>query len=231
MNLISFGCSFIYGSDLADDGQGLCTPMPDGTFKPRFSHLTWPALMAKKLNYTYDSYALPGIGNLQIGEQVLNQLAVGQQGLYVISWTWIDRFDHYNSHTNCWQTIMPADKNSESHVYYQYLHSQYQDKLSNLIIIKLVIDSLKQKNQPFIMTYMDDLIFETEWHTSPAVATLQNYCRDHMFNFDNMTFLNWSRANQYPESPHWHPREQAHQAASDYVLKLGLHQDTYNTSR
>ena len=64
MMLKSFGCSFIYGSDLSDDGKGFPLASP--------SKLSWPSLLAQSLNYTYECYARPGSGNLRILEKVLN---------------------------------------------------------------------------------------------------------------------------------------------------------------
>ena len=63
MNLKSFGCSFIFGSELSDDGR--TGPYATG------SCLTWPALLAKEFGYGYHTYARPGSGNLQIAERAL----------------------------------------------------------------------------------------------------------------------------------------------------------------
>jgi hypothetical protein len=225
MKLKSFGCSFIYGTDLVDDGRGYFIPNPDGTFTPRASQLTWPALLAQHLAYDYECYASPGSGNLQIADQVLNQ--IDNNTFYIISWSWIDRFDYTDSDTNKWQTIMPVDNNSTAQVYYRDIHSQFRDKLTTLMNIKIVIDTLKQHNCPFIMTYMDELIFETEWHTNRAIKDLQDYVCPHMTTFNGKTFLEWSRKNNYPESTHWHPLEVAHSAAKDYMIKVF---DTKNTN-
>ena len=66
MTLKSFGCSFIFGSDLADDGR-------DGPYATP-SQLTWPALLAQHLGRDYQCYARPGSGNLQILNTILNQI-------------------------------------------------------------------------------------------------------------------------------------------------------------
>ena len=137
MDIKSFGCSFIFGSELADQFES--TP----------SRSTWPALLANHLNVGYQSYARPGIGNLQIAEQILNHLS---PALYIIGWTWIDRFDYADSKSAQWHTILPVDTDPIAHHYYRDLHSQYRDKLTTLMNIKLVIDTLKQKDYPFIMT-------------------------------------------------------------------------------
>lgn len=225
MNLKSFGCSFIFGSDLADDGRdGPCaTP----------SQLTWPAHLSKHLSREYRCYARPGAGNLQILEQVLNQSAINNDtDLFVIGWTWIDRFDYYDADYNPkvkrtpWNTIMPIDKSDIAKVYYKELHSEYRDKFTCLSYIKLAIDTLNQKGIPFIMTYMDELLFDRQWHTTAAVTDLQEYIKPQMTTFENKTFLDWSRDNRYPETAAWHPLEAAHRAAADYMIKVFDKQNT-----
>jgi hypothetical protein len=217
MTLKSFGCSFIFGSDLSDATEIRGSPVTA-------SQNTWPAHLAKDLGRRYDCYARPGAGNLQIAECVLNQIASSNStDLFVISWTWIDRFDYIDIndpwYLGSWATIMPVDATKLAKTYYQTLHSEYRDKLTALMSIRLAIDTLKQKGIPFIMTYMDDLILDQRWHTSPAVIDLQEYIRPHMTMFDSQTFLEWSRANNYAISTTFHPLEQAHRAAADYVIK------------
>jgi hypothetical protein len=213
MQLKSFGCSFIFGSDLADVG-------PDAT--P--SQSTWPALLAQQLGHHYECHARPGAGNLQILEKILNQTS-NKDGhdLFVIGWTWIDRFDYYNPDYNKtrqdWSTIMPVDTNALAKTYYRELHSEYCDKFTCLSYIKLAIDTLNQKGIPFIMTYMDELLFDQRWHTTPAVLDLQAYIKPHMTTFEGQSFLAWSRANGYSESAAWHPLETAHQAAGEYMIQ------------
>jgi hypothetical protein len=215
MNLKSFGCSFIFGSDLADDGRDLPVPTP--------SQFTWPALLAKHLTMNYNCYARPGSGNLQILERILNQ-ATENSDLFVIGWTWIDRFDYYNRDNSTkyewhrWNTIMPIDTNKLAKIYYRDLHSEYQDKFTCLSYIKLAIDTLNQKNIPFIMTYMDDLLFDQHWHTTTALIDLQNYVKPYMTTFNGQTFLEYSRANNYPISPTLHPLEEAHSSAGNYII-------------
>lgn len=216
MTLKSFGCSFIFGSELADDGR-------DGPYATA-SQLTWPAHLARYLNQEYQCYAYPGAGNLQILEQVLIQAASGTStDLFVIGWTWIDRFDYYtpeqkNKRTS-WSTIMPIDDTQLAHTYYKELHSEYRDKFSSLGYIRLAIDILTQKEIPYIMTFMDDLLFDQRWHITLAVTDLQAYIEPQMTQFDGKSFLDWSRENGYKETEMWHPLEEAHVAASEYIIK------------
>jgi hypothetical protein len=90
--------------------------------------------------------------------------------------------------------------------------------------IKLAVDSLQQHGYPYIMTYMDHLIFETEWHTSPAVQTMQDHIRDSMTDFEGMNFTEFTDYYGYPiGSRASHPLEQAHRAAADVIIsQLGV---------
>jgi len=218
MQLKSFGCSFIFGSDLADDGFR--------TNRPTASQLTWPAHLARHFKMDYQCYARPGAGNLQILEQVLNQATSNEPAVFVIGWTWIDRFDYYDSawtgrsSLSPWRTIMPIDTDALAKTYYRDLHSEYRDKFTSLCAIKTAVDTLEQKGIRYIMTYMDRLLFDQRWHTTPAVLDLQKYVTPRMTEFEGKTFLEWSRENKFPESPTWHPLEPAHRSAADYMITV-----------
>jgi hypothetical protein len=225
MNLKSFGCSFIFGLDLND-----CYSTT------QYSQLTWPSLLSQHLGYDYQCYAESGIGNLRILENVLSQAndsAVGD--LFVIGWTWIDRFDYtveptgpvndYNlafAGIDEWKTILPSDNTKISQLYYRDLHSQYRDKLVTLTYIKTAIDTLKQKNYPFIMTCIDELIFETRWNLTPAIAELYDYIRPYITTFENKTFLDFSKEKGFPVSKTLHPLTEAHQAAFELIKSYNL---------
>jgi len=216
MMLKSFGCSFIFGTDLADDGRNKSYATG--------SQLTWPALLAQDLNYKYYTYARPGSGNLRILDSVLRESVDNDKKIFVIGWTWMDRFDYTVSPTpngvhfwdgvgeEQWKTIMPVDRDQQAKTYYRDLHSQLRDKFTSLINIKIAIDTLKQKNIPFIMTYIDELLFETSWHTSVPIMDLQEYIRPYMTKFEDQTFLDWTKNKGFPISETLHPLEEAHDA-------------------
>ena len=210
MNLKSFGCSFIFGSDLADDGRGKRYATP--------SKLTWPSLLANKLGRDYSCHARPGSGNLQILERDMDlDTSENEDSLYVIGWTWIDRFDYVHPVEYLWHTIMPVDKDSVARHYYRDLHSQYRDKLTTLIYIKTAVDILKQHGISFIMTNIDQLIWEPEIYSAAAIKNMQDHIFPYFKYFENKTFLDWSRANDFEISAAWHPLEPAHAAAADYA--------------
>jgi hypothetical protein len=115
---------------------------------------------------------------------------------------------------------MPVDQDALAEHYYKGLHSEYRDKLCSLMYIKLVIDTLQQKHIPFVMTYMDELMFDRQWNTTDAINDLQEYIEPFMIKFDDLTFLEWSRAKGFDISTTMHPLEQAHQAAADYMISV-----------
>jgi hypothetical protein len=218
MILKSFGCSFIFGTDLSDDVSDQMFDWSDNGKWIRPSQLTWPALIANDINYNYTSYALPGIGNLQILESILKEISSSDKDdLFVIQWTWIDRFDYENlnrnNRENFWNTILPtgADKNSDW--YYKNIHSEYRDKLNSLIYIKTAIDALKENNIPFLITNIDDLVFDQRWHFNSAIDFLQKYTKPYVTYFEGLNFLNWAQEKNFPISKKLHPLEQAHKEA------------------
>ena len=189
--------------------------MPDADLSP--SKHSWPALLAGHLHMPYHCLARPGCGNLQIAEQILNHTAQ-EPAFFVINWTYIDRFDYTDAVNDHWHTIRPGAQDSVAEHYYRNLHSQYRDKLTTLMHIKLCIDALQQSGHEFCMTYMDDLIFETKWHAGSAVLTLQEYIRPHMQQFDGRNMLEYSRDHGHAVGQQEHPLESAHKDLFQHAL-------------
>jgi hypothetical protein len=213
MKLKSFGCSYIFGSELSDD------VLPPGPNKPA-SQLTWPARLAQRFGLAYECHAIPATGNLRILDQLLAQIHTAEPALYCIGWTYIDRFDYQDPGTQEWTAALPQDTTPAAHAYYRNLHSQYRDKLASLTYIKTAIDALRQAQAQFVMTYMDPLLFETQWHTSAAMEYLQHSIQPYMTNFSGHTFDTWSKAQGHAIGPAGHPLDDAHQAAADYIIAL-----------
>jgi hypothetical protein len=216
MKLKSFGCSFISGADLRD--------ISNTQEFVHVSQLTYPALLAKKLGYEYECHAKVAAGNLQIFQSIIDQVEEPSATLYIINWSWIDRFSYINDsskhHQNRlgWKTIMPADSNNVSDFYYRNLHSELTDKLSSLVLIKSAIDRLKEKNKPFIMSMIDDLIFDQRWNVTTGILKMQDYIRKYIIDFEGFNFLEWSRKKGFPISQNWHPLEAAHEAAANLIF-------------
>jgi hypothetical protein len=216
MKIKSFGCSFIFGNDLPDDGR-------DGPYAT-VSNLTWPALIAQRIGAEYKCYARGGIGNLTIAERVLkmhsdNKL-LDPDDVCIISWTWIDRFDYIieDQGPHSFRSIMPVDTSDVANYYYRHLHSEHRDKLVSLMYIYSSIQALQSRGIKFVMTYMDELLFDQKWNTTPAIATLQALIKPHMTKFEGKTFLDWSREKGFPISETLHPLEHAHAQGAELML-------------
>lgn len=222
--LKAFGCSFIYGTDLADERNPLDSSSPPA------SKNTWTALTAKKLGLAYKCAAKGGSGNLQILDKVLTNIEMdrNQRDLYVVAWSWSMRFDYSNPNgphfvdgpdLNAWCTLRPSDADSDDlhDFYFRNFHSAYRDKLTTLLYISQAIDALQSRDLPFYMTCMDDEIFDQRWHMTPGMALLQKKVRPHIRMFEGKNFLHWSTSHGFPVSTTGHPLEDAHAAAADLV--------------
>lgn len=207
MKLKSFGCSFIYGSELPDTQFGRSLVWP--------SKKTWPALLASHHSIKYKSFARPGIGNLRIAEQILNECAAAELAVFVINWTFIDRYDYIDSEN--WSTILPGNNDTKSKLYYQNFHSEYCDKLATLTMMKLCVDTMLQHNIKFVMTYTDDLVFDAQWHSSPAVTLLQNYIKPYCVTFNNKSFIQYAQDLGHEVTPTGHLLDSGHQACFEYA--------------
>lgn len=219
MKLVSFGCSLIFGTDLSDT-RGCAD---------RASQLTWPALVAKKLNLPYQTWAHGGRGNLMIMDRLTGEIHRASDAqddtLFVIQWTFIDRFDYCDPNGrlaghrgNDYLALCPRDHTAESDFYYRTLHSEYRDKITNIGYIKNALDLLLEKRCRFVMTCVDDLIWCRRFHSSPALRHWQDQIGAHSTFFDGTNFLEWSRRQGFEISAQGHPLEPAHEAAAELML-------------
>lgn len=213
MKLKSFGCSFIYGTDLSD----IHDPR-----KP--SHATWPALLAEQLDIEYCCHAGGGHGNLSILDRLSAAIYQDPADLFVIQWTFIDRFDfsdpdghHFNKGTNDWSTLRSNDESDACDFYFRYLHSEYRDKLTSCLYINTALDMLQEKKCKFLMTSINDLILCDRYHVTDAMTTWQAKIRSNLTWFEGQDFLNWSLRQGFPVGVTGHPLEEAHAAAADLM--------------
>lgn len=210
--IISFGDSFMYGSDLPD-----C----DGTGIDKFSKLTWPALCAKKLELDYDCHAIGSIGN-----QIISNLVVAEKctnALVIINWSWIDRYDYVDANDKL-NTLLPGQDTELSNFYYKNLHNEATDRFRNLCWVFTAHQYLNKLKIPFISSIMDTLLISNTYDTKNIKDLVQ---KDISWFPNDQTFLEWSRSNGYPESENWHPLEQAHQEAAK--IWLPVYEKTINT--
>lgn len=213
MQLASFGCSLIHGDELADSSN-----LP--------SQMTWPALLAKSLGMDYRCYAGGGRGNLMIMDRLTTEIHRDPERFFVIQWTYIDRFDYSDpegrhalikKHGNDYLAALPGQKSIIDQFYFKNFHSEFRDKITNLVYIKSALDLLLEKRCKFVMTHADDLIWCDQYHTTDAMRAWQSYLKAHTVFFENRNFMPWCREQGYDIGVMGHPLEQAHRAAADLI--------------
>ena len=218
MKIISFGDSFIFGTELQNNDDG---------------SQAWPAICARRLDMDYKTLAVPGCGNDHIARQVYSYYAnnPADKTLAVINWTWSQRWDFYIVKHEQWITLGPTcvpeklkhlvDETQAHRVvdfYRDYANSSILwNKFRNLQTIYAVQQYLDSKGIKSVQTYMDDTLLDQQWHAPDYIKELQKLVEPTLQNFDGLSFLDWSHKNGYPVTdPGWHPLEQAHLAAADY---------------
>ena len=217
--VIAIGDSFTRGDELAD-----CPPQTE--IDNCCSNLTWPALLAKSLDATYQSYSFGGAGNQWISWQVATRIK--QDTLYIVNWSWFERFDYVDIETDLWTTTHPRHEDKLDHYFYRNLDSDIWNLHRNLQQMHSTISLLKQNNVDFIMTCLDtnyiansntirppDSIVFVNW--TNAISNLQEQVVPHIVDFEGMSFLEWSKHNSFELGPNGHPLEEAHAEAAKYI--------------
>lgn len=219
MRIISFGCSLTRGTELDHD-----VSLYDDIALLSASHLSWPALIAQKLQAEYRCFALGGSGNLCIADRVLHHLPHYPGDMFIINWTFIDRFDysdpqgrHYGNGSLDYRTLTP-NGDELSQFYYRQLHSEFRDKITSLMYMKTVLDGLIFAGAKFLMTCVDPLLFCEKWHCPPHTMVLQKNLKHHIHDFQGMNFLDWARYRKFATSESGHPLVEAHAAAAELML-------------
>jgi hypothetical protein len=226
--IVSFGDSFIFGSELENNDNG---------------SQAWPGLIAQQLNLEYETCAIPGCGNESITRQIITYFSNNScdNVLAVVNWTWAVRWDFYISTKEHWTTLgltcVPSKLSeyvAESEAariidfYRDYPgNSTLWDKFRSLQTIYAAQQFLSLLGVTAIQTYMDAELWDQTWHAPDYIKMMQNLVKNPMKDFEGKTFLDWSYANEFPvTTPGLHPLESAHLAAADlwknqYIKLLG----------
>lgn len=218
--IVSFGDSFILGSELPNNNNG---------------SKAWPGLIAQELGCNYKTYAVAGCGNDHIARQIYSYFASSpiENTLAVINWTWITRWDFYvDEDFSQWTTLGEScvpdklswinDENKSNRMldfYKDFGQSKLWNKFRNLQTIMAVQSYLKEKNIQNIQTYMDYDLLENPvvGFIPPYVKEIQSFVKPRLeLFFQNQNFLDWARDNNFPITPHpgMHPIGNSHIEAS-----------------
>lgn len=226
--IVSFGDSFVFGSELADNSDG---------------RRGWIGQAARRLDVDYETLSVPGCGNENIARQILTYFSqhTADDTLAVINWTWGARWDFYISGIETWTTLgltcvpsrlapMVGSHEAEKILdfYKRYPgNSTLWDKWRTLQTIYMTQQFMRSLGVISIQTYMDYEMWDTTWHAPDYIRTLQQLTQPELTNFEGRNFLDWSRDHGYRVTePGLHPLEAAHAAAADlwvdrYAQALG----------
>lgn len=145
--------------------------------------------------------------------------------VFIINWTFVDRFDysdpagrHFDNGDNDYLTARPGNSDPVSKFYFRHMHSEYRDKITNLVYIKTAIDQLTSAGVKFLMTSIDPVLFCQQWYAPPHVVELKDEIRPYIHDFEGRNFLDWSRHRGFEITSAGHPLEEAHHAAADLML-------------
>ena len=206
--VIAVGDSFTRGDELTD-----CST--HSRIAPHHTHSlsTWPALVAKKLGIEYDCMTIGGRGNHWISMSVSTYLEKHRDALFIINWSWFERFDYIDVVTGEWTVTHPRHTDQLDHYFYKHIDSEKWNLHRNLQQIHSTICLLKQNNIDFIMTCMDPLLHYNENFVTPLQAQVNHY----IVNFYGYTFLEWAKHKNFEIGPGGHPLEKAHVEAAKYI--------------
>lgn len=223
--LIAFGDSFTWGSELSDvidvsAPQHKWSQYSQSGFT-QYSQKTWAAMLSKYLKMKYVCYAKPGISNNTIFRILLENLdnISADNDLVVLNWTWIDRWDFFDTSNDAWETILPKSNSEFSKIYLKHIQSELWDKLESLKVIALTHEILKDNNIEFISTCVDGLLIDKKFHCPKYIDELQNTISKDMVWFDEMGFTEWAKHNTFDIGKDGHPLEESHSEAFDYIKK------------
>ena len=148
--IVSFGDSFIFGSELKNNTNG---------------SKSWVGIIANQLNVNYQTFAVPGCGNDHIARQLYSYFSNNSidNTLAIINWTWACRWDFYiASEYEKWITVGPScvpkklnwlkndtKANNIIEFYNEYAgNSVLWNNFRNLQTILAVQSYIKEKNTP-----------------------------------------------------------------------------------
>lgn len=233
--IVVFGDSFLAGAELNLE-ESLINPEVDASIER--PDLAWPALIAKKLNVEWETFAISGCGNDAIARQVYSYFAdnTPNNTLAIIQWSAIRRLDYYVSDHKKWITIdlhscVPrnlswlndeTEANNLLDMGFKYFGPN--DNWNNnrtLQIIFGVQSYLKSIGVPSIQTYLDYEMMEDAKDGYPFdeynyIKNLRQQLTLELFP-GNLNFVDWAKSSGFKVTDAGrHPLNDAHIAAADY---------------
>jgi hypothetical protein len=99
-----------------------------------------------------------------------------KEDIFVINWSWLDRFDFIDPVHEHWCTLRPGDNSDIHRLYYKNFYNQYHTMIINASYISSTISLLKKYNLKFIMSLIDTTLFDVVdplWQDPKSISLLQ----------------------------------------------------------
>ena len=141
LRLVTFGCSFTYGSALADTYE----------FKPGPSIYAWPNITAKQLNIECVNKGIPSASNKEI-LNCIQHFDFLDDDIVCILWTYPDRWCVIKENTI--ENFIANRKDRANNYFYQFLHDKndlWLDSFTRINFAKLFLDAKGIKNFHFVI--------------------------------------------------------------------------------
>lgn len=200
-NVISFGASITYGSELPDQSY------------------TWSSIIARKLDKPYRCLAKPALSNSGIARHIISYDDYADD-LVLVMWTSGTRYEFRDE--NSYYQITPwSEQSGFTRAWYTGPGGyEYTEVINTVQSVLLATQFLEGMGLDYLFVFDND-----ELRTSHTWTLPDNYIQtlkimmpwDNIMWFDGTGFLDWSRTNQY-SFINTHPGTEAHQAAADYIL-------------
>jgi hypothetical protein len=204
MNLLAFGDSFTWGTELAD-----CTDN-------QYSLKTYSALLSNRFQ-GYKCFGLPGNSNHGISRSVIENYSPAD--FYMISWTYTTRFDFYFE-SDGWKSVTPHTNSQMSFIdsFYKYTGSNAEYQLANsLQQIILAQQYLNQIKANYLFVLAEKSLLETvEMPYLNNLRKMIDWKKWFMFPSAVNTatgFIDWAKENNFKFGQK-HPLEMAHHQAA-----------------
>ena len=219
--LIAAGCSFIQGCELGDENGS-----------KGYSEHTYPALIAKHFDLSYECLAYGGASNTSIAHMILNHDI--SDSILLVQWTYEWRVgmhlamecnaDHRNG--THWFDFAPNNWLFDDT---KFAPDRYIKKLVKMGVHEFTENFYKYLGNDNTFLYLTDLAMKSvlyyaqQNNSKPIFFTASpnlqgmNGCRG--FGPDNIDFLSYCTLNNCPIAPMGHPLHQGHRLTADYVLQ------------
>lgn len=244
MVLVAGGDSFIFGTELSDQTNGVP------------SRKTFPILLSKDYLMHYTCVARPGASNSEISRLVVNycETHTDINKFVLVQWTFPNRYEYYFEKIG-WKSINAWDvENSDTIInqmrnfsektladqlktnnflkdagvlqfaemlYKTVANLEYWEIYSSLREMVYLQNYLKVNNIGYMFTMADDYLIQNHTVSNPDVTIQSLYQQIDfnkvvMFGDNQKGFYQWALENKYPVGA-THPLEEAHAAAAQLL--------------